>query len=658
MTMKDYRTLQRFPLGMLRAEGFLREQMLRGKNGMAGNLYRLEPGMIADPYLRRTRVPIWDPAKQVGWGAEISASYWSGYIQYAYVLGDEEMIRIATEWVDNVLKMACPDGYLGAYFMDSDVKEEDFNALGTTIAMRGLLAFYEVTGREDVLEAVHRCMLWFCDHWAGEKKTSYAGPLIVEAMVLCYRHTGDERLIDFSRDYEEFLCRHDVFKQSYLTQLDPIHYYNSNHTAGTGRNLRHCATLYSATGEEKFLRASENGIHKVRERSSHVDGSPVSVNEYLGPVSSTAEIEYCNFAFFNLTYGYMNEITGEAKYGDFVEELFYNGAQGARKKDEKAIAYLSAPNQVLATNTSASSCVGDMQVYAPCYPISCCPVNAVALLPEFVRNMMHHDAEGNIYLSAYGPCSLHWGSTSVREITEYPFRRTVKVEVTSDGERSVYLKIPKWAIGYRITLDGMTVKTSLNKLGYVEVRADYSRMRVIEITFEFAVEIIRINDSDASGKHPIAFRYGPLVFSYHVPELWMVAHSRAVTPLPEGWNWYNVFPHFEEPTDGDHYENVGKRRENFTWSIAVDENIRSCDVQVEELEADGYVWESPRIALHIPAYHAPFLYSSYPKKTYEPFGDKQYVTYKTERTLVPYGCTNLRITYFPRADLPIQTQKL
>ena len=246
------------------------------------------------------------------------------------------------------------------------------------------------------------------------------------------------------------------------------------------------------------------------------------------------------------------------------------------------------------------------------------------------------------------------GNDGVKEITEYPFRGRVKLEIRADGEKSVFLKIPRWAVGYSVTLDGSPVETEQNALGYVEVRADFSSLRTLEIAFRFEVEVVHVDDTDASNKHPIAFRYGPLVFSYHVPELWKVATSKAVTPLPEGWNWYNVYPSYEEPTGGDHYDNVGRRRENFTWSVAVDEEIKASDVRVEEIDAEGYVWENPRIVLHVPVYHAPFLYSSYPKKTYEPFGDKQYVTYQTERTLEPYGCTNLRITYFPRADLPIE----
>ena len=74
--------------------------------------------------------------------------------------------------------------------------------------------------------------------------------------------------------------------------------------------------------------------------------------------------------FFQSAYAAMTYVTGEAAFGDRIEEIFYNAAQGARKKDEKAIAYLSATNQILATDIS-SACFGDMQVYAPCYPTSC-----------------------------------------------------------------------------------------------------------------------------------------------------------------------------------------------------------------------------------------------------------------------------------------------
>ena len=45
-------------------------------------------------------------------------------------------------------------------------------------------------------------------------------------------------------------------------------------------------------------------------------------------------------------------------------------------------------------------------------------------------------------------------------------------------------------------------------------------------------------------------------------------------------------------------------------------------------------------------------------RTFEPFGDKQSVTEEMNLTLVPYGCTNLRITYFPKAGKKIELKNM
>ena len=167
--MKKYQKLERFPLGAVKAEGYMKDQLIRSKNGMGGHLYELEPGMINDPYLHRTEVPQWSGGNQLGWGAEISGNYWTGFIQLAFVLGDEEMIAKATEWVDEMLKKRRADGYLGTYFEEGADIYEDYNAWGTSCVMRGLLAFYEATGRQDVFDAVYGCMLWFAETGKREK---------------------------------------------------------------------------------------------------------------------------------------------------------------------------------------------------------------------------------------------------------------------------------------------------------------------------------------------------------------------------------------------------------------------------------------------------------------------------------------------------------
>ena len=184
--MKRYQKFLPLPLGAIKAEGFLRDQMLIGKDGMAGHLYELEPEMIYYPYI------------------------------------DE----------------------------DDDIYD-DYNAQNTT-AMRGLLAFYEATGRKDVLEAVHDCMLWFTEKWAGDKKTVYSGQTLIEGMILTYWHTGDTRLVDFAEEYLEYICTRDLCKMSYKSMLENDHQYLATHTVAVAHHLVNPALVYSVTGEKSF----------------------------------------------------------------------------------------------------------------------------------------------------------------------------------------------------------------------------------------------------------------------------------------------------------------------------------------------------------------------------------------------------------------------
>lgn len=126
-----------------------------------------------------------------------------------------------------------------------------------------------------------------------------------------------------------------------------------------------------------------------------------------------------------------------------------------------------------------------------------------------------------------------------------------------------------------------------------------------------------------------------------------VHNGFAVTPLPDGWAWWKVEPDYPgRPVPA--YEEQGYRRELITWNVALDE--KNAEVKVEETGAEGYVWANPRVRLHLTGYKAPFAFPPYPRKTTEYYQPVQTVTRPLPVALVPYGCTALRITYFPRCN--------
>ncbi|MBQ5777592.1 MAG: glycoside hydrolase family 127 protein, partial [Oscillospiraceae bacterium] len=274
----------------------------------------------------------------------------------------------------------------------------------------------------------------------------------------------------------------------------------------------------------------------------------------------------------------------------------------------------------------------------------------VRVLPEFVRGMFVADEDDNVYVMAYGPCSLNYKGVELLEKTFYPFRNQVAFEIKADKSFALNLKIPAWCKGYIISVNGEEIKAS-EKDNYVCLDRAWKAGDVIEISFKAEIEVHVIDDSDAASKYPLAVKYGALVFAYHVPEEWKAIPGNPMTPLPDGWSWWNVLPVYREADVPDEHERIGLRRYQFPWNIAIDENLSPSDIEIEEIEPSGYVWTNPMIKLHTHCYKAPFLCAPYQKKTLEPIGKYQTVTEKIPLELVPYGCTNLRITYFPRADL-------
>ncbi len=157
-------------------------------------------------------------------------------------------------------------------------------------------------------------------------------------------------------------------------------------------------------------------------------------------------------------------------------------------------------------------------MYSPCFYVACCPVNSIVLLPEFVRGMMLYDENNDIYMTAYGPCSLDWNGIKIVEKTQYPFRNKIDFIIETKKHFSVYLKIPAWCNKYRVEINGKEVRTGDVRKGFVRVEADWNIGDVLSFYPEMNTEVFMVDDSDACKKYPVAVRRGVLMYSYHIPE--------------------------------------------------------------------------------------------------------------------------------------------
>ena len=642
--MTDYSKYHLLPLGSITASGWIKEQLIRSRDGMGGHLDELEPQMILYPYTTKETDEKWGGVA-AGWGAEISGNYWFGLVNLAFTLSDGELIEKAEKWVDAVLKNKEEEGYLGAY-KESDDRFDDYNAWGTACGMRAQLAYYEATGRQDVFDAVYSCMLWFVRNWSGEKKTRYAGCYIIDPMIYCWHVTHDDRLYDFCVEYQNFLREEELFNNSAWAFAEKKLQYNSNHSSAYACDVRLPAMIYTADGNGEWLDASLNGLDKLLKKATNpTTGGIVCNNEYLAPVSPECETEYCSFAYLAESYEVIGAAAGTTKYGDYLEEMVYNAAEGARKKDEKAIAYNSSPNEIYCDRNS-SHFTDIHTLYAPVHPVSCCAVNSVAVIPLLLRGMAMTDGENNLRINCYGPCVIRHMGAEITCDTLYPFRNTIRYTFGCDEPVTFGFapKKPYWCKNMTVTVNGEPTDDEL-------ITREWQDGDTVEITLEAKPKVIKIKDR--AGNKPLAVKYGALAFSLPLREKWININSAgfARTPLPDGWAWYAIHPEYDSEPNVDKYDIMGWRKYWINWNYALDRKEAEGSITVCETEPDGYVWEKPPIRIEIDGWKAPYSYASYPAKTNDFYEKKQPVTDKKRLTLVPYGCTALRITYFPRADV-------
>jgi len=261
----------------------------------------------------------------------------------------------------------------------------------------------------------------------------------------------------------------------------------------------------------------------------------------------------------------------------------------------------------------------------------------VRTIPEFVRAMCMTDEEENLYLLCYGPASIRGRKLAFEIDTAYPFRQDLILTITRAEGANLYVRIPAWCKKPLFEKDGVKCALVPTDGGFMLLDETLRAGDVIHITFPMEVTAEIVNDADMSGKYPIMYKRGPLVYALPIPTQWSSYEGTPRTPLPKGWSWFEAQPDF-----------TGTIRFKEPWCVAADEDLDVGIITVTEKES-SYVWSEPAVELSVPMKISPYTYRHAQAKNLEPTGQVR----ETEGesfpvTLVPLGCTNLRITYFPR----------
>ena len=638
------RVLEPLKPGEIVARGWLRSQLELSLSGMGGHLGEIEPDQMAKPYVTRDFDPANGARGLVGWCAEMGAEYTLGSALLAYTLGDDALISKAAARVRTAMSLREPDGYLGAYRLGDD-RQDDYNAWGCHFFYNAMLLEYCRTGDKAILDAVHRGLLWFVNNWSGDKKTDYAGPMIIEPASVVYNMTNDKRLLDFCEEYAAWLDKPGRKNGATFTTFPLTNH--AYHVAAIAARNKLPAALAFASGKRDYLDAAIKAYRDFHDGVGwQATYAPCADGEWTAAPSCVGETEYCDFIFYQELFAWFASLTGETSYADAIERIVFNAAQGARAKDERTIGYMTSPNQWYAT--LASSRWGPepfFHAYAPNMNPACCPANSIRLYPLYVQNAVFREGR-DLRVMNYGPydvrTKIDGRDVRVASETDYPFGKRVTLRVLADGwTGALRLRRPAWAEGLRIMRDGRQCRIAESD-GVVTLAGPWKAEESVVVDFGWRPVIRAVRDRDFTNAHLKTVEWGALVFAQPVAEKW----RRVERPKPS-WGEDNA------PSQPEDWPWLAAECEKEPVAYALPQGLAPSEIRVSRTEMPAHPWRDPPVRLSVPMVRAS---AAYPPESRDgvhtpvPFAASVAPDAGAKREMVefvPFGATCLRTTCFP-----------
>jgi hypothetical protein len=646
--VKTWATFRELPITAVQPEGWLRRYLEKQRDGLTGHLEASGFPFNTRGWLARTI----RTSAGTGWWPYEQIAYWlDGMVRAGLLLRDEFLVKKARRQLDHVLAHPDADGYLGPPFMKDPTEQ---NRWPHAVLFRALMALHSATGDARIVRAVKRHYL--ADFAAHGKDRNVCN---VEPMLWAYAQTGDRRLLDRAlaayREFNRLSPEHDAALETLLSPKRPTeHGVTYNEIAKLG------AVLYIYTGKERYLDATVAAYRKLDEHCMLIDGV-CSSSEALRGKDPLDSHETCDIADYTWGVGNLLLATGRAEYADKIERACFNAAPGAITNDFRALQYFSCPNQVIADRASNHNLFyrgAEWMSYRPCPGTACCPGEVNRIMPNYAARMWLRDGRGGLVAALYGPSRITAvvgraeQEVTVVEETGYPFAEHVEFQVRTARPVAFpfSVRIPRWCRTPRLLLNGRPVRAKLTPGTFVTLRRTFRHND--RVTLELPM-VLKLSRWPRGG---LGIERGPLVYALRIEEDWRVdRRDRNSTKDFPAWNLYPA--------------------SRWNYALAVDERTLARDVQIvrKPLVADPWSIEAAPIELRVPARRVAgwriqkrksllreiCIETYFPKVTVKgrfsltpqladaaTLGRRLGRTLETV-TLVPYGCTHLRIAIFP-----------
>lgn len=624
------------PLGAVRPEGWLKDQLYKMKDGMTGHLDELYPEVMGsrNGWLGGNG-DVWE-----------RGPYWiDGLVPLAYILDDEALKAKVQPWIEWTLQSQTDDGYFGP----SEDHEPETGLQRTNskdwwpkmVVLKFMKQYYEATQDERVIPFMTNYFKYQLqelpetplNNWTRWGQFRGGDNLMI--VYWLYNITGDEFLLKLG----DIITEQTTDWTNSFADGNMLNSLFSVHCVNLAQGMKQPLIRYQATKDTMHIDAVNKAYTDLKRAHGWPNGL-YGADELLHYGNPTHGSELCTAVELMFSLEKMIEITGNVSWADWLERIAFNALPAQVTDNFDARQYYQQLNQVEVSNhprNFVTSYNGTDQLFGLLTGYPCCTSNLHQGWPKFTKHLWYASDDNGLAALVYSPntvtAKVGAGVTvSIQEKTNYPFEEeiTFELNIIDDVEKvefPIHLRIPEWCESATIKINNEVWSQSEgNQL--VKINREWESGDIVELILPMHVNISRWYEGSA------AVERGPLLYALRMEENWTKVESdnprygkwyyevHSNTP----WNYCLKEESIKKENISDHFQVIKKGMNGFPW------NVQNAPIQIKTKGKRMKEWQ---------------LYNG--SAGPQPFSVQYQIEMMPEEEiiLIPYGCTTLRITEFP-----------